>query len=149
TNVNVIGRGLVVVPGTSRPVTSSGFPTGFQFSEEPNGFIVQFWAGRRNARIPPHINGPPVVTSVTPSISAVVRPCPPGTNSPNCAPTDSTVTLVANATDPDNDQLLYTWSVTGGRLSGEGRQVTWDLTGVADGTYTATVEVNDGNQHTA
>ena len=67
----------------------------------------------------------------------------------NCTPTDNTVTLVANATDPDNDQLLYTWSVTGGRLSGEGRQVSWDLTGVADGTYTATVEVNDGNQHTA
>jgi hypothetical protein len=59
------------------------------------------------------------------------------------------VTLVADASDPDNDQLLYTWSVTGGRLSGEGRQVNWDLTGVANGTYTATVEVNDGNQHTA
>jgi hypothetical protein len=27
--------------------------------------------------------------------------------------------------------------------------VTWDLSGVANGTYTATVEVNDGNQHTA
>src|ERR1043165_8325991 len=50
TNVNVRGRGLVVVPGTSRPVPSSGFPTGFIFSDEPNGFIVQFWAGRRNAR---------------------------------------------------------------------------------------------------
>src|SRR6185369_9308997 len=47
-----------------------------------------------------------------------------------------------------NDQLLYTWSVTGGRLTGEGRSVTWDLSGVANGTYTATVEVNDGNQHT-
>jgi hypothetical protein len=45
--------------------------------------------------------------------------------------------------------LLYTWSVTGGRLSGEGREVKWDLTGVANGSYTATVEVNDGNQHTA
>jgi hypothetical protein len=63
--------------------------------------------------------------------------------------TDNTVTLVANASDPENDQLLYTWSVTGGRLSGEGKQVTWDLSGVAFGTYTATVEVNDGNQHTA
>jgi len=149
TNVNVIGRGLVVVPGTSRPVTSQGFPIGFLWSEEPNGFIVQFWVGHRNARIPPHINQPPVVSSVAPSISAIVRPCPPGTSSPNCSPTDSTVTLVANASDPENDQLLYTWSVTGGRLSGEGRQVTWDLSGAANGSYTATVEVNDGNQHTA
>ncbi|HEX6732771.1 MAG TPA: hypothetical protein VF074_22315, partial [Pyrinomonadaceae bacterium] len=48
-----------------------------------------------------------------------------------------------------NDQLLYTWSVTGGKLSGEGRQVTWDLAGVQPGTYTATVEVNDGNMHKA
>jgi hypothetical protein len=69
--------------------------------------------------------------------------------SPGCTPTANEVTLVANATDPENDQLLYTWSVTGGRLSGEGKQVAWDLSGVAFGTYTATVEVNDGNQHTA
>ena len=150
TNVNVIGRGLVVVPGTSRPVTSQGFPIGFNFSDEPNGFIVQFWAGHRNARIPPPPpNRPPVVSSVTPSMASVLRPCPPPTSSETCTATGSEVTLVANATDEDNDQLLYTWSVTGGRLSGEGRQVTWDLTGVANGSYTATVEVNDGNQHTA
>jgi len=150
TNVNVIGRGLVVVPGTSRPVTSQGFPIGYIFSDEPNGFIVQFWAGHRNARIPPPPpNQPPAVGSVTPSMASVLRPCPPPTSSETCTATGSEVTLVANATDPDNDQLLYTWSVTGGRLSGEGRQVTWDLTGVANGSYTATVEVNDGNQHTA
>jgi hypothetical protein len=150
TNVNVRGRGLVVVPGTSRPVTSQGFPIGFNWSDEPNGFIVQFWAGRRNARIPPPPpNTAPVVSSVTPSIAAIVRPCPPQTSSSSCSPSGNEVTLVANATDPDNDQLLYTWSVTGGRLSGEGRQVTWDLSGVANGSYTATVEVNDGNQHTA
>jgi hypothetical protein len=149
TNVNVIGRGLVVVPGTSRPVTSQGFPLGFVFSDEPNGFIFQFWAGRRNARIPPHINQPPSVSSVTTSISTITRPCPPerGTSA-NC-PSTNEVTLTANASDPDSDQLLYTWSVTGGKLSGEGREVKWDLTGVANGTYTATVEVNDGNQHTA
>jgi hypothetical protein len=149
TNVNVIGRGLVVVPGTSRSVTSQGFPIGFIPSEEPNGFIAQFWIGRRNARevpIPPH---PPVVSSVTPSISTITRPCPPERGTSTTCPTSSTVTLVANASDPDNDQLLYTWSVTGGRLSGEGREVTWDLTGAANGTYTATVEVNDGNQGTA
>lgn len=149
TNVNVVGRGLVVVPGTSRPVTSQGFPLGFIFSEEPNGFIAQFWVGHRNARIPPHVNVAPIVSGVTASISTILRPCVPPAVSPSCTPTDNTVTLVANASDADNDQLLYTWSVTGGRLSGEGRQVTWDLTGAANGTYTATVEVNDGNQHTA
>jgi len=149
TNVNVIGRGVVVVPGTTRPVTSSGFPQGFIFSEEPNGFIVQFWAGRRNARTPIIINTAPIVSSVSPSIASILRPCPPPTSSTSCTPTGSEVTLIANASDPDNDQLLYTWSVTGGRLSGEGRQVTWDLSGVANGSYTATVEVNDGNQHTA
>jgi len=139
----------VVVPGTSRPVTSQGFPLGFVFSDEPNGFIFQFWAGRRNARIPPHINVAPVVSSVTPSISTIRQPCPPGQGTSSTCPTATTVTLVAEATDADSDQLLYTWSVTGGKLSGEGKQVNWDLTGVANGTYTATVEVNDGNQHTA
>jgi hypothetical protein len=148
TNVNVIGRGLVVVPGTSRPVTSQGFPIGFNWSDDPNGFIAQFFVGRRNARIPPHINQPPVISSVTTSLSSIVRPCPPGTTSASCSPSANEVTLTANATDEENDQLLYTWSVTGGKLSGEGKSVTWDLTGVADGTYTATVEVNDGNQHT-
>lgn len=148
TNVNVVNRGLVVVPGTTRAVTSQGFPIGFIFSEEPNGFIAQFWIGRRNARTVPIINTGPTV-SVSGSMSSILRPCPPPTSSSTCSPTGSEVALTANATDPDNDQLLYTWSVTGGRLSGEGRAVTWDLTGVANGTYTATVEVNDGNQHTA
>jgi hypothetical protein len=148
TNVNVVGRGLVVVPGTSRPVTSQGFPTGFIFSEEPNGFIVQAWIGRRNSRTVPIPNREPTVT-VAASMTSILRPCTPPAVSASCTPTGSEVKLTANATDPDNDQLLYTWSVTGGKLSGEGREVTWDLTGVANGTYTATVEVNDGNQHTA
>ena len=65
TNVNVVGRGLVVVPGTSRAVTSQGFPIGFNFSEDEHGFITQFWIGRRNARTVPVINaGPTVSTSL-------------------------------------------------------------------------------------
>ena len=147
TNVNVVGRGLVVVPGTTRAVTSQGFPIGFLFSEEQNGFIGQFFIGRRNSRTPPPPpNQPPVVTATT-SISSLLRPCPEGTSSTTCTPTGNEVTLTADARDPDSDQMLYTWSVTGGRLTGEGRSVTWDLSGVANGTYTATVEVDDGNQH--
>jgi hypothetical protein len=40
--------------------------------------------------------------------------------------------------------LLYTYSTTGGRIVGDGSNVTWDLSGAAPGTYTTTVEVNDG-----
>ena len=144
------GSTLVVVPDVVRPVTVDGFPRGFQFSEDPNGFIAQFWIGRRNARgEPPPPNVAPVVSSVSASPNTLTRPCPPGTSSTTCTPSGNEVTLTADARDDNNDQLLYTWSVTGGRLTGEGRTVTWDLSGVANGTYTATVEVNDGNMHTA
>src|SRR5205085_10879728 len=59
-------------------------------------------------------------------------------------PTSASVQLAAAATDPDGDTLLYTWSTTGGRITGDGPNVTWDLSGVAAGSYTATVEVDDG-----
>ncbi len=92
---------------------------------------------------------PPTVT-VSSSSSSVTLPCPEGTSSATCTPSASReVTLTADSRDPDNDTLLHTWTVTGGRITGEGRTVTWDLSGVNPGTYTASVEVNDGNQHTA
>lgn len=151
TNVDPLGpRPLTVVPATSRPATDpSGHPRGFRFSEDPNGYIVQLWVGRRNPRSIPVVNQPPSVSAAV-SMATITLPCPPGTSSDTCTPSASrSVELNATATDPDNDTLLYTWSVTGGTLSGEGRTVNWDLSGVNAGTYTATVEVNDGNQHTA
>jgi hypothetical protein len=149
TNVFVPGRGIVVIPSTTRPATdAAGRPRGFRFSEDPHGYIVQFWIGHRNPRaLPPPPNVAPVV-SVSASSASITTPCPPGTSSPTCTPSATrSVELTANATDADNDTLLYTWSVTGGTLSGEGRTVNWDLSGVNPGTYTASVEVNDGNQH--
>jgi len=128
---------------------SSPLPVGFRESEDPNGFIAQFWIGHRNARtLPTPPNQPPTV-SVTSSNASITTPCPPGQSSDSCTPSSSrSVDLTAQAVDPDNDTLLYTWSVTGGTLSGDGRAVAWDLSGVNPGTYTATVSVNDGNAHT-
>jgi hypothetical protein len=125
-------------------------PVTFVPSSDPNGFIGQFWIGHRNARtLPPPPNQPPTV-SASASMSSISLPCPPGTSSESCtASASQTIQLTANGVDPDNDTLLYTWSVTGGKLSGEGKAVSWDLSGVMPGTYTASVTVNDGNAHEA
>ena len=127
----------------------NGLPTAFAQSDDPNGFIFQLWAGHRNPRIPPPPPNQPPTVSVSSSSASITLPCPPGTSSDTCTASASrSVDLTANAADPDNDTLLFTWSVTGGTLSGEGRSVSWNLSGVNAGTYTASVEVNDGNGHT-
>jgi hypothetical protein len=122
-------------------------PVGFEQSEDPHGFGFQFFIGRRNERAPTELpNQAPTVT-VTSSTSRVTLPanCPPDQMAdPACTPTSTTVQLTANATDPDGDTLLYTWTTTGGRITGDGPNVTWDLSGVQPGTYTANVEVDDG-----
>jgi hypothetical protein len=123
---------------------NGGLPSAFKPSDDPNGFIFQFWAGHRNARIPPHINVGPS-GSVSSSSASITLPCPPGTSSESCSPSASrSVDVTASYTDPENDPLVYTWSVNGGKLSGEGRTVSWDLSGLQAGTYTATVSVSDG-----
>jgi len=47
------------------------------------------------------------------------------------------------ASDPDGDNLTYTWSVTGGTFSGAGPVITWIAPDKPD-TYALTVTVTDG-----
>jgi hypothetical protein len=147
TNVNVPGRGIVVVPGTAVAATSAGFPLGFQPSSDPYGFGFQFFAGHRNKREPSILPNQPPTASLAASTTTVTMPCAPGfhSSSGSCPTTaNTTVGLTTTASDPDGDTLLYTYTVTGGRITGEGTSVSWDLSGVAPGTYTASVEVDDG-----
>lgn len=88
-----------------------------------------------------------IVVSLS-SSSSLVTFCPKTGIMNNCA-SNPEVKLFANAIDPERKELLFTWVVTAGRLRGEGSYVIWDLSGVREGTYTATVEVNDDQQHTA
>ncbi|MFN2516098.1 MAG: hypothetical protein ABR556_07770 [Pyrinomonadaceae bacterium] len=128
---------------------SSTFPAGFVESDDPHGFIGQFWIGHRNARVGPAPPNQAPTVSVSASNSTITLPCREGTSQGSCTPSASrSVELTADARDPDNDTLLYTWSVTGGRITNDGRTVSWDLSGVNPGTYTATVEVADGCCHT-
>jgi hypothetical protein len=146
TAVNVAVPGGTVTP-TTVPATTGDFPRGFFASDNANGFIGQFWIGRRNARVtptPPNV-APVVKLEGAPDMVRVTSSCGEGQRPRSCPP--ATVDLRASATDADNDRLLYNWTTTGGRIVGEGANVTWDLSGVQPGTYRANVYVSDGNGH--
>lgn len=132
-------------PGRSQTVNISGVPPGFRTSSDPHGFGAQFFIGRRNARGEIKLNQFPTINSVTISDTEVRLACPPGQNSASGTCNDSTSLSVAtNATDPDNDPLVYQYTVSGGTISGSGANVTWDVSGLRPGTYTLSVAVDDG-----
>jgi hypothetical protein len=87
-------------------------------------------------------NSPPTV-AINPSTKILVFGCPGGTVSSTCN-NEMKTSLSSNAADSDGDSLLYTYSSIGGRFTGDGPRVQWDLTGVNPGEYTANVEVDDG-----
>ena len=79
-------------------------------------------------------DNPPVVTSLTSSPSNVA----PGGS--------STITCVAS--DPESDILSYTWSATGGTISGVGNIITWVAPAIT-GVFTISVTVADDETGTA
>jgi outer membrane protein OmpA-like peptidoglycan-associated protein len=59
------------------------------------------------------------------------------------------VAVHVNASDPDNDPLTYSYSATGGTVEGTGPEARWNSTGVAAGSYTVNLKVDDGKGGTA
>jgi len=57
--------------------------------------------------------------------------------------------VTCNGSDPDNDPLTYSYTTTGGQISGSGSNVQFDSTGAAPGTYAVKCTVNDGRGGTA
>ncbi len=54
-----------------------------------------------------------------------------------------------SAGDPDNDQLTYKYTATGGTVEGTGADARWNSTGVQPGKYTITATCDDGRGGTA
>ena len=151
---DAVFRSSTVIVGSSGGTGSStvtnsfrGVPPGFQTSTDPHGFILQLSAGRRNVRDSGQIeNKFADVTNLSVSESKVIIPCAPGERpreGVNCSD-KQTVTVATTAVDPENDVLTYNYTVSGGRISGSGANVSWDLSGVNPGTYTITAGVDDG-----
>jgi outer membrane protein OmpA-like peptidoglycan-associated protein len=92
------------------------------FGAGTHGFVAQIAFGKR-------VNDPPSVTCAAAAASILQ---------------DDTTTVKATAFDPEGDTLTYTWTSSGGKVSGSGDTATFDATGVAPGQYTVTVTVSDG-----
>jgi hypothetical protein len=65
------------------------------------------------------------------------------------AGSSDSVTVHVNASDPDNDQLTYSYTTTGGSVDGSGPDGRWTPGGAAVGTYTVNAKVDDGKGGTA
>jgi len=84
----------------------------------------------------------------------IPNPPPPPNHPPVAACTVSPASVYAglgdsvavhvNASDPDNDPLTYSYSATGGTVEGTGPEARWNSAGVAVGSYTVNVRVDDG-----
>ena len=68
----------------------------------------------------------------------------------SCAPERSPinagerVNIVSTASDPDGDPLTYSYTATGGQISGNGPSAQFDSTGLAAGSYSITCTADDG-----
>jgi hypothetical protein len=80
------------------------------------------------------VNSAPVIASLTPSDTEL--------------PPEGSCTIGCVASDPDGDTLTYSWSTTGGAITGTGNSVSWEAP-AAEGTYTISVAVSDGHGGTA
>lgn len=83
----------------------------------------------------PRPNRPPAVSSCAASPVTVIAGQP--------------ANITVAASDPDNDQLTYTYTASGGKVSGTGPQAKLDTGGLAPGRYTVTCHVDDGKGGTA
>jgi hypothetical protein len=89
-------------------------------------------------------NTPPSV-ELRASTNSIVVSCKDGATPASCPPDACKLVILSGiAADADRDQVLYTYVTTGGRIKGDGSAVIWDLNAVQPGTYTGTVEVDDG-----
>lgn len=129
----------------TRTTAITGIPANFLLSENPHGAIIQATLGRRNKRKEAEINVPADVTVLTVSDSEITLPCPAGKRAPEGTCNDNTtVSVNTTAVDKENDVLTYNYTVSGGRIVGNGAAVQWDLSGLKAGSYTITAGVDDG-----
>jgi len=84
------------------------------------------------------------------SKTSVTHPCPPGSHSTSrSCPTTVDMQVALTAVAKGFSKPTYSYNVGGGRIIGEGSNVTWDLSDARPGFYRAIVEVEDSKKRRA
>ncbi len=121
---------------------NAGVPEGFVLSSEPTSWIFTGNLTKTRQRKSELINQVADVTNLLLSQSEIVATC--ATSSKSCSNKDRLINISTEAFDAENDVLTYLYTVSAGKIVGQGQRVEWDLSGVPPGTYTITAEVDDG-----
>ena len=83
------------------------------------------------------------VTDLILSAEEIITDCAGKTRNKKRPEKVSKILVQTVAVDPENDVLTYQYTVSGGKIVGQGANVVWDLTGASSGTYTLTAGVDD------
>jgi hypothetical protein len=90
------------------------------------------------------VNLVPNVNELNLSAQEIIIGCASGAGDKGCSDTDAQISVDTVAADAENDVLTINYTISAGKINGQGAKVVWDLTGVAPGTYTITAGADDG-----
>lgn len=114
----------------------------FRTSRDSGNFLIPFTPRPRKQGTPPIPNQPADVTEVE---LVFENNFDDESDTNLCFPDKGLhIEIITKAKDKEDDTLTYSYTVSGGRVIGVGKKVTWDLSGVKPGTYTITAAVDDG-----
>jgi uncharacterized protein YceK len=120
---------------TKSATTRRGFPN--IFSPVGNLFDKVF-----NRKKPFVCDLPVSVTALNISSTEIPTIC--SENDSECVNNSRLIKVSTVAVDPEGITLKYLYTVTGGKITGQGANVVWDLSQTTPGTYTITAAVDDG-----
>ncbi|HUF05690.1 MAG TPA: hypothetical protein VMM38_16130 [Aridibacter sp.] len=136
---NTVTKKVIIVSKLD-PNKYGEFADGFKLSRDPqSGIVVSGWGVPRSTRRAEIFNESPVTLYFI-SEKSLVSEC----DSETCT-AETSIQLWADATDPENDVIVFLYRTNAGKIEGKGKSVVWNLRGVSPGTYKVEVCVDDGS----
>jgi predicted metalloprotease with PDZ domain len=137
-------KGGAKYPHLVRDLTKTDYLSAITKPLDANGFIFQIGGSRpRNNKISDRPQPFANVTKLTLSQTDVTASCPENSNI--CSDVKRSIEVFTEGVSNEKDDVLtYNYTVSGGKITGSGANIVWDLSGVKPGTYTITAGVDNG-----